>query len=198
LEETHHTEGEDDGSGRRHGNRSRVSKRKKELWEWLEMETHEVQQKTSEPVLAPIPRARTQKKKGLKNWLESKSPASRSDERAAQQISEEQTKALDEEHQRAAILHVVRFLNQAEEREREEDRGLEAPEVGRRLRRLMGSDTPPHVQKILEDLVKEGFAVRVELPPSWSRKHSTGVRYSITHSGKALLVRAIKETDRII
>jgi tetratricopeptide (TPR) repeat protein len=141
-------------------------------------------------------RSRITSKKQLEEWLENRGAQKPPAPLPEPPVEDE--KLSPDEHLRAAILLILRILNQADENETAEERGLEVNEVRRRLLRKMGNETPSNVTAILEGLVKDGLATHMEMTYSWHRKRSTKRRYRISPAGKTILVRAIRETDRII
>jgi hypothetical protein len=96
------------------------------------------------------------------------------------------------------VVDVLRFLNQAAER-RSEAEGLEYRELERAMYRSGGfQGRDGDLQSAVRLLLENGL-VRKELEPmySWDRRRTLGERLAITASGKAYLLRAVEDTQRI-
>ena len=96
------------------------------------------------------------------------------------------------------LVNVLRLLNQAAER-RAEAEGLEYTELVRAMARSGGMRSPDGELPNAVRLLLDNGLVRKELEPlySWDRRRMLGERLAITPQGKAYLLRAVEDTERI-
>jgi hypothetical protein len=96
------------------------------------------------------------------------------------------------------LLEVLRRLNQAAERRSEID-GMEFVELERSMRDYWTMRAGENqVDDALKLLVENGL-VKERLEPryAWDRRRVIGERFEITSLGKAYLLRAIEDSERI-
>jgi hypothetical protein len=101
---------------------------------------------------------------------------------------------------RATLIEILRQLNQAEaEMDREDEKGLELPEVEFRLRdHWTVRQARTNVARAMGLLLKNRM---IQLVPggvySWTRQRNVGRLYRITADGKAFLLQSSQSRDRI-
>jgi hypothetical protein len=96
------------------------------------------------------------------------------------------------------LLEVLRRLNQSAER-RGDIEGLEFVELERVLAKSWAVRVSDEQVESAVSLLMENGLVRSEAEPryAWDRRRVLGERFAITPLGKAYLLRAIGETERI-
>ena len=96
------------------------------------------------------------------------------------------------------LVEVLRHLNQAAERRTDVD-GLELLELERSMARFWALEYHEgRVDDALRVLMENGMVAEENTPTyAWDRGRVLGDRFRITSSGKAYLVRQVRESDRI-
>ncbi|MCI4317860.1 MAG: hypothetical protein L3J96_04915 [Thermoplasmata archaeon] len=96
------------------------------------------------------------------------------------------------------LLEVLRRLNQAAERRAEVD-GMEYVELERSMPDFWSiRDGENHLESAVRLLLENGLVGEDNVPKyAWDRRRMIGDRYCITPLGKAYLMRAISDSERI-